>query len=273
MRLLIHRPADGSLNMAIDEALLIAAGSGSPPALRLFSWSRPTLSLGAHQPSTDADLAACRRLGVDLVRRPTGGAAVLHAAELTYSVTGRLGEEVFPSSVTGLYERISEALLAGLANLGVRGIASGADGVPRPRIADCFAVPSRREILVDGRKLVGSAQVRRGRAFLQHGSILIDWNASRLAQVLPSGGDDREPAPGSAAPPITLREILGRPIDREELASAVVRGFSETFHEHFVPGPLLPTEEENAARLRAFKYLDALWTLQGRMRRDSNASV
>src|SRR2546422_813778 len=110
-RLLREPPADGAANMARDDALLASALRGAPPTLRLYAWLRPTLSLGAHQSGEDANLHACRRLGVDLVRRPTGGGAVLHDAEVTYAVSGRLGEEPFPSSVVGVYEGIAAALV------------------------------------------------------------------------------------------------------------------------------------------------------------------
>src|SRR5437867_13293237 len=118
-RLLREGRADGAANMARDEALLDSALRGGPPTLRIYSWLRPTLSLGAHQPSSDTDLRACRRLGVDLVRRPTGGGAVLHDVEVTYAVAARFGEGPVPSSVIGVYEGISSALVAGLGLLGV----------------------------------------------------------------------------------------------------------------------------------------------------------
>src|SRR6185503_4836731 len=95
-RLFLDDPADGSMNMARDEVHLSVAERGGPPSLRLYAWKSPTLSLGAHQSAADADMRACRRLGVDLVRRPTGGGAVLHHHEITYAVTGRLGEAPFP---------------------------------------------------------------------------------------------------------------------------------------------------------------------------------
>src|SRR5438093_12846375 len=106
--------------MARDEVLLGAAARGALPTLRLYAWARPTLSLGAHQSAADADLAACRRLGVDLVRRPTGGGAVLHHVEVTYAVAGRLGAPPFPRSVIALYDSIAGALISALARLGVQ---------------------------------------------------------------------------------------------------------------------------------------------------------
>src|SRR4029453_7351760 len=141
-RLFLDEPADGSMNMARDEARLLAPERGASPALRIYSWKRPTLSLGAHQSAADVDLHACRRLGVDLVRRPTGGGAVLHHHEVTYAVTGRLGEDPFPRSVVAVYEVIAEALVAAMARLGVIAEASRA-AVGGGGTAHCFGPPPR----------------------------------------------------------------------------------------------------------------------------------
>lgn len=256
--------------MARDEALLASAEAGAPPALRLYGWTTPTLSLGAHQPSSDADQQACRDRGVALVRRPTGGGAVLHDRELTYSVTGRIGEAPFPSSVVALYDAIAAALIAGLRVVGVAAEASR--GAHRGRApADCFGAPSARELVVGGRKLVGSAQVRRRGAFLQHGSILLDLDAALLARVLKpaAGREGVEAVPGaSPAHPsaTTLLALLGREVPREELGAAIAEGFRISFGARLEGSALDGAETEAAARLRAFKYLDALWTLEGRVR-------
>jgi len=337
-RLLRDGARDGAENMARDEALLDSAERGSPPTLRLYAWTRPTLSLGAHQPGSDADLDACRRLGVDLVRRPTGGGAVLHDAELTYAVAAQVGQGPFPASVIGVYERIAAALVAGLEGLGVSAESARTAGAGRSP-ADCFARPSSREILVGGRKLIGSAQVRRRGAFLQHGSILIAFDPLRLASVLPAGEadagggamlheGDQEPLkdgiatahmngsaqsasalrspesggsaigrPGVAYPgtngpgqagteipgsgshratedvpavatngPATLREITGRAVTRLEVEEAVCAGFRSALAAALREDGLDDAEAALAARLRTFKYLDASWTLEGRVR-------
>ena len=252
-------------------ALLSSVGDGAVPVVRLYAWRCPTLSLGAHQSARDVDLEACRRLGVDVVRRPTGGRAVLHDAEVTYSVAGRLGERPFGSSVTGIYDRVAEALVAGLAILSVpaeTACRTMPDGVVRSFAtgsvppADCFARPSRREILVGGRKLVGSAQLRRRGAFLQHGSILLGFDVERMRSVLsPEAG-------GSASsPPMTLGEWSSGKITRDEVEQAVIAGFERALDARLAPvAGLEPAEAEHAALLRAFKYLDAQWTLEGRVR-------
>ena len=246
--------------MARDEALLNAAARGAAPALRLYGWIPPTLSLGAHQPASDADLEACRSRGIDLVRRPTGGGAVLHDRELTYAVAGRIGDPPFPSSVIAIYEGIASALLMGLAQLGIAAQASR--GALRGRApADCFGAPSARELVVRGRKLAGSAQLRRRGAFLQHGSILLALDSELLAALLTPGRAGARPAT-----PTSISELLGREASWDEVARAIVRGFGEALGADLEPGALTDEEAEEAERLRAWKYLDALWTLEGRVR-------
>ena len=267
-RLLREGPSDGAANMARDEALLVSAGRGAPTTLRFYTWKPAALSLGAHQPSADADLRACRRRGIDIVRRPTGGGAVLHDQEITYSIAGRMGEAPFPSSVIGVYERISTALVAGLKLLGAPAVASAATRRTRAP-ADCFARASSREILVSGRKLAGSAQVRRGRCFLQHGSILIAFDSSRLAEVLPGGAGPGTEAErmgiGREAGPASLSEVLSG-VEVSAILEALLKGFREALGVRIEDGALDGTEAEDAARLRAFKYLDLRWTLEGRVR-------
>ncbi len=205
------------------------------------------------------------------MRRPTGGGAVLHDRELTYSVTGRIGEEPFPSSVVALYDAIAAALIAGLRVVGVAAEASR--GSYRGRApADCFGAPSARELLAGGRKLVGSAQVRRRGAFLQHGSILIDLDAALLARVLKpaAGGAGEEAVPGAAASPSlrhdAARAARARPCLAGSWRLAIAEGFRASFGARLESSALDGAEAEAAARLRAFKYLDALWTIEGRVR-------
>jgi lipoate-protein ligase A len=256
-RLILDGPADGSMNMARDEALLAAAGRGARPALRLYSWKRPTLSLGAHQSAADVDLHACRRLGVDLVRRPTGGGAVLHDCEVTYAVAGRLGEAPFPRSVVAVYEVIAGALVAAMARLDVRAEASRGAATGRAPV-NCFGAPSSRELVAQGRKLAGSAQLRRRGAFLQPGSILLAFDGALLGEVLPASRD--------SGPPATLRGLAGRPVAREEAERALEAAFAERLPAGLERASEDRAESEEAARLRCRKYLDAEWTLHGRVR-------
>src|SRR5439155_18887308 len=176
-RLLLDKPSSGAWNMAVDEVLLdgVAAGT-APPTLRFYEWTPPCLSLGYFQPFDVVDLDGCRALGVDVVRRPTGGRAILHDRELTYSI-------VLPAAVLGQdggvlpsYYRLSLALQDGLRRLGVPATLAPASAAPSTAVHGpaCFDRPSAHEILLNRRKLVGSAQVRRGGAILQHRSILVE---------------------------------------------------------------------------------------------------
>jgi len=183
----------GAYNMAVDEELLARAQAGDRvPVLRFYGWNPPAVSLGRFQKIEEAvDIEACRLHGFDIVRRITGGRAVLHRHELTYSVISRTDNPLFPSHVHGTYKVIAEALLAGLRILGI-----SADIVSRTsrhahlvekRTKDpaCFSSPSWYEIVVNGKKIVGSAQRRLSNAFLQHGSILIDYDPLLEAEVIP----------------------------------------------------------------------------------------
>ena len=174
--------------MAVDEALLdcylTAAGASCPPTLRLYGWNPAALSLGKGQ-SAEAghDPAYLAREGIHLVRRPTGGQAVLHEGERTYAVVGRLDRPPFDGGVLTTYASIADALRRAFETLGVS-TGPAAKGVSPPSGPVCFNVASTHELLHDGRKVVGSAQMRRRCAFLQHGSIPYRADARRLAGAI-----------------------------------------------------------------------------------------
>jgi lipoate-protein ligase A len=183
-RLILHPPRDGARNMAIDEALLEETAAGrSLPTLRLYAWEPPTLSLGFAQPAADVDRDALRRLGWGLVRRPTGGRAILHTDELTYSITAPETDPLMQGGVLESYRRLSLGLLAGLRLLGVEVQADEGARGRAVRNPVCFEIPSQYEISAGGKKLIGSAQARRLGGVLQHGAF-------------PLGGD-----PAGAGPP------------------------------------------------------------------------
>lgn len=259
-RLLLDGDADGPHNMAVDEALLEAydaADAAAGPTLRLYGWSSPTISLGRTQRAADGG-AAWLSAGVDLVRRPTGGDAVLHGVERTYAVAGRLGAGPFPSSVGGTYAAIAEALTAALRTLGIAAeTAAGARGAPRRRggTAWCHERAGLHEIVAGGFKLVGSAQARRRRAFLQHGSLPFRVRREAIA------------AAGGAGPVgwIGIDEAAGREIAPSELDAALVAAFARRFRAALEPGRLAPEEAERAAALRAWRYDSMAWTIEGRV--------
>lgn len=210
-------PADGSTNMAHDLALLAAAAEERlPPTLRFYTWSPPAVSLGRFQPEAGIDREYLASRGWDLVRRPTGGRAVLHHLELTYSLI------LPPSLVAGAGVRTSYAVLtrglnAGLATLLGRMPSqenAGACDVPTRGTTNCFALASECDTLVPGGKLVGSAQVRQHGALLQHGSILLDAEPEAWLALF-----------GTAGRLVTLRELLGTVPAQETVEQAVISGF------------------------------------------------
>ena len=226
-RLLDSGPNIGAYNMAVDEELLARAQAGeTTPMLRLYSWDPPTVSIGRFQKiGTAVDVEACRRRGIDIVRRVTGGRAVLHNQELTYSIIARTDDPLFPTNVHGTYKIIAAGLLQGLRNLGIpaemvsRSSRHAALVKKDTKDPACFSSPSWYEILVHGRKIIGSAQRRLSGAFLQHGSILIGYDPALEAEVIPGGGS------GDVVTSIT-RE-LGRDVPLAEVKQAFIKGFSE----------------------------------------------
>jgi lipoate-protein ligase A len=258
-RLLRDAPDDGAWNMAVDEALLDSHLEGRPVwpvTLRLYGWTPATLSLGKGQAADRVcDLSWLRARGIDLVRRPTGGQAVLHDDERTYAVAGRVRRAPFAGGVLETYRSISRALVDGLASLGVPAKAS-AGPAPRPAGAACFALTSAHEIEAGGRKLVGSAQLRRRDAFLQHGSILLHADARLLAR-----------ATATDVTTITLTDLarlLGRRPRAEALDEAIVGAFESVFSVRLEEAALDGWERERATRLYTWKYLSSAWTIGGR---------
>lgn len=197
----------------MDHALMERARRTGERVFRVYTWSSPTLSLGRHQAARGRiDAGAARQLGVSLVRRPTGGRALLHHREVTYSVTASLGRE---ESARDWYESINEVLLAALQALGVNAQPAVVSGrTPLPGSGSCFVRADEGEISVDGLKLVGSALLRQDGALLQHGSILLDDDQHLLEQLLPAG--EAPPTPAG-----TLRRALGRTPEVGDVAQAL----------------------------------------------------
>lgn len=217
--------------MALDERLLeTAVRSGGRPVLRFYSWAPPAVSLGRFQDERAAVYRdACLARGIDVVRRVTGGRAVLHDRELTYSIVSPTDNDQFPNDVVGTYKIIAGALLAGLRGLGIPAEMATRSRVPAQKDARdpaCFAAPSLYELLVGGRKIIGSAQRRLPGAFLQHGSILIEYNAALEAAVIPGGGADHAVT--------SISRELGRSLTLEEVKQSLLAGFSESLQLHFL---------------------------------------
>lgn len=248
--------SDGATNMAVDEAILEGVDRGSsPPTLRVYAWEPPTVSTGHSQKaSVELDLEACRKRGFGVVRRPTGGRAVLHAGELTYSVVGRSGEPPLGGTIAESYEAIANGLLLGLEELGVCAELAAVAAAPRGRgevAPPCFVSAGRFEIVVAGRKLIGSAQRRSGAAVLQHGSLLTDGTHVQLADVLRVRKEvDRAAIRRTLVSKTTnLAAILSRSLEFEELACAMRVGFERAWGITLGDGTLTERESEAARRL------------------------
>lgn len=267
-RILLHGPMTGARNMAIDAAVLRAVEAGeSPPTLRLYSWAPWCVSLGYFQkPEAELDAAALRARGWDFVIRPTGGRAVLHADELTYSILAPRDAAPWCATLAESYEAIGRAWAAALDDFGldmVRGGASragmGADGPAPP----CFASSAKSELAHGNRKVVGSAQRRTRGAFVQHGSIPLTPDHERLPEVLPLDAAGKEAyARTLRGHAVSLGEIA--PVPRGEARRAWEAGLAQALLASLgvrgAPGALTPGEEafaalreaEHAERQRAF---------------------
>jgi lipoyl(octanoyl) transferase len=268
-RLLDSGPADGFTNMAVDEALLEAfAIEGTPTTVRFYSWSPPALSLGyAQSIGQEIDLRQCTSLGIDVVRRPTGGRAVLHDHEVTYSVIMSGDDPRVSSGVLAAYLTISQAMIRGLAYLGINAeLLPLRRGTPLPSEKAspvCFAVPSSYEVVVGGRKIIGSAQRRAHNAIMQHGSIPLSLNIESLRAVFGQSSLQSElprGKPDGQLPMTSLQEAGGRSYGYAEVVTALTRGLAETWQVDFLPGQLTVAERQLSAQLRATKYHSDVWT-------------
>ncbi|MGC9522582.1 MAG: lipoate--protein ligase family protein [Anaerolineae bacterium] len=258
-------PRPGPLNMAIDEAVLRAVAAGkAPPTLRLYAWSPPTLTLGRGQPYADADLAELRRHGVTLVRRMTGGTAVLNRDELSYMVAVTDQEPRFSAvNIVESYRGLSGAFLHALKMLGLTRARADGRGPQEPRRSSraertpvCFEIPLDYEVTVGERKLIGSAQMRVRGGILQHGSMPLTGDLGDISQFLVARPDpDR-----IRSLALTLYEALGQLVTWEEAAEAMVIGFQEALNLELVPSPLLPLERQRVEELVAEKYGNPSWT-------------
>lgn len=265
-RLLITPDCDGAYNMALDQAILEHVGVGnSPPTLRFFSWQPACLSLGQAQPAADADLDRIRANGWTIVRRPTGGRAILHTDEITYSVALPAGHPIVQGDIVTSYRRLSAALQRALMNLGLQAradkrlekIPEGAKGPV------CFEVPSDYEITANGHKLVGSAQVRKYGGVLQHGSLPLWGDISRICDALafPDDATREQVRARVHQRATTLEAVLGRAVTWEEAADALREAFRTTFDLTLSePQPPTPSEAARAAELVETVYGAEGWT-------------
>jgi lipoate-protein ligase A len=266
-RVIKTEPAKGAWNMAVDEAILGSIQSGkSKPVLRLFAWSPPCLSLGYAQPFSDIDLARLSAMGWDTVRRITGGRAILHTDELTYSVIGPEDEPRLRGGVLESYRCLSVALLNALSMMGLP-----ARSIPKPSSSGqkkqdqqpvCFEISSNYEVTVRGRKLIGSAQARKKSAVLQHGSLPLYGDITRIIDVLkfPDNGSRQNARNMLLTRATTVETELKKRISWEHSACAFIQAFSKTLNISFEGSELTPAELDQSEFLVNEKYAHPSWT-------------
>jgi lipoyl(octanoyl) transferase len=245
-RLINFQRYSASENMAIDEAIFRETiKNNKPPTIRFYGWRPPAVSIGYFQDiEKEVNIEKCRSTGIDIVRRPSGGKAVFHRDEITYSVVACRKEKKFPSDILGTYKIISHCLVRGLSLLGINAQLAETG---RPLHEDdlesfCFSVPSRNELLVSGRKICGSAQMRVSGGFLQHGSILINFNPVETASfLLPlRNGRELEKLRDSVT---AINEEVPTPFDEEDICANLKNGFTDVLGIEMTEGKLTYPEE------------------------------
>jgi lipoate-protein ligase A len=264
-RLILSPPAPGDWNMAVDEALMESAVQNDlAPTLRLYSWEPPCLSLGYAQSVSDVNEVLLAEHGWTLVRRPTGGRAILHTDEITYSITGRLEDPIFSGSILESYHRLAAALLSAITFLDVTADLKeikdpstqngGTDAV-------CFEVASNYEITYQGKKLIGSAQARRNQGFLQHGSLPLFGNLDRINEVIryPSAEERNSAKDRLLKHATTLETVLGFRVSWQKAADAFIAGFQKALGIEFERSKLSVEETERVQQLKNEKYGNRDW--------------
>lgn len=262
-------PRSGSANMALDQAIAESCAAGDTPStLRFYRWNPPAVSLGRHQSAGDIDLEAVDARGYEVVRRPTGGRAILHIDEFTYSVAAAADEPRVRGGVMDAYLRLSNALLAGLQRLGVGSVDKAAGDVRTSQdvSAACFEVPSAYEITSNGRKLMGSAQSRRAGYVLQHGSLPLTGNITRLIDVLAlPPGEAQSLRDELSTRACTLAQALGVADDDPQVAfghvaEAIAGGFGQELKLTFSRAEPSPPEIRRTAVLIREQFASPDWT-------------
>ena len=270
-RLIPPEPFDGPDNMAIDEALLSLVGEGeSLPTLRFYEWRAPWVSLGTGQSANDLERAGLDERGWGLLRRASGGTAVLHQGQLGYAVILPTSHPIWEGDLASSYQRIAAPLALGLSWLGVSSEpappplkASFAAGAPPAASRVCFSALGPYELLDrSGRKLTGNSQIRRRYGTLQHGTIQLSGNQSELVGVLANLAPAE--SPGLVAYLLThvgsLEESAGHGISGVDLAEALTRAFGQALGVCLAAGALTDRERCAAEDLAETKYRDPAWT-------------
>ena len=256
---------DGRNNMAVDGAILEAVAKGcQPPTLRLYGWRPMCLSLGYGQRVRDLDMDSLQARGWDFVRRPTGGKAILHGDELTYSLGLPMTDPLAAVDIVESYRRISRGLLLALRHLGLRAQSEHqGDGLlDETQGPVCFDMPSHYEITVSQRKIIGSAQLRRQGGMLQHGTIPLCGDIARICDVLRFDSPEarqlqKQKLRRHAA---TLADVLAQPPIWDEVAAAVEHGFGQAFDLEMARGKLSDGELRRRNVLLEERFGNPDWT-------------
>lgn len=259
-------------NMALDEALLEWHSEGKiPPTIRFYGWNPPTLSIGYFQKvEKEINMDAVKKYGLGFVRRPTGGRGVLHDMELTYSVIVSEEHPDMPKTVTEAYRVISEGILEGFKNLGLEAYFAiprteeEKQGLKNPRSAVCFDAPSWYELVVEGRKVAGSAQTRQKGVILQHGSILLDLNEDMLFDLFKYSNDRVRERMQQAFKnkAVAANELRKTPVTMEEARIAFKEGFEKGLNIELQRYSLTEEETEYVEKLAKEKYESDEWNFK-----------
>jgi len=248
--------------MAVDEAIFRAGREIKiPPTIRFYGWKNPAVSLGYFQNAErEINCGYCRERGIDIVRRPTGGRAVLHGDDLTYSVVAGENSPHFSSDIVETYSIISTCLIRGLEKSGIDAemVKEGRAG-SGPVDAFCFSTSCRNELLADGKKICGSAQVRAKGIFLQHGSLLMDFDPAEVCAVITkdTGADT-----GTLERSVTsIRRSVGESVGMDTLCRNITAGFEEVLNIRLMNGKLFPEEERLKDSLLKSKYRNTRWNM------------
>jgi lipoyl(octanoyl) transferase len=261
-----------SFNMALDEALLEWHSEGKfPPVIRFYGWNPATLSVGYFQRvEKEIDLDAVKEHKLGFVRRPTGGRGVLHEHELTYSVIVSEEHPEMPKTVTEAYRVISEGILKGFLHLGldayfaVPKTAEERDALKSPRSAVCFDAPSWYELVVEGRKVAGSAQTRQKGVILQHGSILLDLDEDKLFSLFKYSNERVKERMKKAfkSKAVAINEISPRKITLDEAKDAFYKGFAEGLNIDLEPYELTEEELAYVQKIAKERYENDEWNFK-----------
>lgn len=265
-------PCTPSFNMALDEALLDWHSTGSiGPVIRFYEWSPATLSIGYFQQAErDVNMQAVKEQSLGFVRRPTGGRAVLHEHELTYSIIVSEQYPNMPESVTEAYRVLSEGILLGFQNLGLEAYFSVPEteeqkaDLKKPKSAVCFDAPSWYELVVEGKKVAGSAQTRQKGVILQHGAILLDLDAEKLLSVFNFSSEEakqkmREKLPEKA---VAMNSFVKEPFTVEQCSVAFKKGFEKALHIELIPYTLSEEQLAYVENLERTKYANDAWNFK-----------